>query len=190
MSDDRHRFDPQRKQRLLDPERQAHWDPPAFLSRLGIAPGQTVVDAGCGPGFWTLALAGLAGEQGTVWALDVSQELLDDLAARNPPPQVRLLRADLSRTGLPAGTADLAWLAFVFHEVMPPEGLATELRRIVMPGGRVAVLDWRPDAAGDAGAPRSDRLWPAQVIELLQAAGFARARQTWEDPDSYLVEAG
>jgi hypothetical protein len=33
-------------------------------------------------------------------------------------------------------------------------------------------------------------LWPAQVIELLQAAGFARARQTWEDPDSYLVEAG
>ena len=54
MSDHHHLFDSHLKPMLLDPQREAHWDPPIFLSRLGIEPGQTVLDVGSGPGFWTL----------------------------------------------------------------------------------------------------------------------------------------
>jgi Methyltransferase domain len=95
MSHDERRFDPRHGHRLMSPERQAHWDPPRFLARLGLQPGQTVLDLDCGPGFWTLPLAESVGETGQVWAMDGSQELLDALAARNPPPQVRLQRTEL-----------------------------------------------------------------------------------------------
>jgi ubiquinone/menaquinone biosynthesis C-methylase UbiE len=144
---------------------------------------------GSGPGFWTLPLAEIVGETGLVWALDVSQELLDALAARNPPPQVRLLHTELPQITLPDASVDLAWLALVYHEVEPPEQLVTELLRVVRGGGHVAILDWRPDAESDAGPPRAHRVRPDQVIARLQAAGFMQAVQTWQDTDYYLVEA-
>ena len=183
------RFDPHRQHVLLNPERLAKWDPPRFLARFGLQAGQAVLDLGSGPGFWTLPLAEIVGPTGQVWALDVSQELLDALAARNPPPQVRLLHTELPKIDLPDVSVDLAWLALVFHEVEPPEQLVGELLRVVRNGGRVAVLDWRPDAESESGPPRADRVRPDHLIASLKAAGFAEAEQTWQDTDNYLVEA-
>jgi ubiquinone/menaquinone biosynthesis C-methylase UbiE len=73
MSHDDKRFDPQRQHRLLSAERHTYWNPPQFLSRFDLHPGQTVLDLGAGPGFWTLPLAEMVGATGQVWAVDVSQ---------------------------------------------------------------------------------------------------------------------
>ncbi len=189
MPHDEKRFDPHRQQVLTSAERWAQWDPPRFLARLGVHAGQAVLDLGSGPGFWTMPLAGIVGPTGRVWALDVSQELLEALASRNPPPQVHPLRTELPKIALPDHSVDLAWMAFVFHEVEPPEELARELRRVIKLAGRVLVLDWRPDGQSEKGPPRAHRLTPEQVMTRLREAGFARVAQTWQDVDNYLVEA-
>jgi len=44
MSHDERRFDPKHQHHLLNSERQAHWNPPQFLARFGLRPGQTVLD--------------------------------------------------------------------------------------------------------------------------------------------------
>lgn len=183
---DGHRFDPQRKGVLLSAERYARWAPQEFLSRFDLYHGQSVLDLGCGPGFWTLPLAEKVGQDGLVWALDVSQELLDILAESQPPSQVRLLRSELPRIDLPDDSVDFVWAAFVMHEVVPLEVHAREIRRV---GKRVAILDWRPDAAGESGPPRDHRLQPQVVIDALLAGGFNSALQTWQDDDNYLIEA-
>lgn len=183
------RFDPHRQHMLTSPERLAHWNPPQFLSRFGIQPGQTVLDLGSGPGFWTLPLADIVGPTGQVWALDASQELLDALAAHHPPSQVRMQRAELPQIELGEQSADFAWVAFVFHEVEPPTAFAAELQRVLKSDGRLAVLEWRPDAQSEQGAPRAHRVTPSQVIAWLREAGFADAEKTWQDDDNYLVEA-
>ena len=183
------RFDPQKRQVLLDAQRQAHWNPPHFLARFNLQAGQVVVDLGCGPGFWTLPLAEIVGSAGAVWALDVSQEMLDALTECQPPGHVHTILAELPKIPLTDGTADLVWAAFVYHEVEPPEELATELRRVTRSGGGVAILDWRLDAAADDDPPRQHRVAPQQVIEQLHAAGFQRAAQTWQDDEAYLIEA-
>jgi ubiquinone/menaquinone biosynthesis C-methylase UbiE len=188
MPHDEKRFDPQRMAYLISPERESRWNPNQFVARLGMQAGQTVLDLGAGPGFWTLPLAGIVGPQGIVWALDVSRELLDGLAARNPPPQVRSLQSTLPQIDLPAGVVDFVFGGFVFHEVEPPETLAREVRRVLKPGGHVAILDWRPDAVGDLGPPRYHRLPPERIVSALQAAGFAQTAATWQDDDAYLVE--
>jgi ubiquinone/menaquinone biosynthesis C-methylase UbiE len=183
------RFDPNKRQGLVNTQRQARWDPPRFLTRFDLKAGQVVVELGCGPGFWTLPLAEIVGPTGAVWALDVSQEMLDALTEHQPPEHVYLIRTELPQTQLPEATADFVWGAFVYHEVDPPMQLAAELRRVTRSGGRVAILDWRPDAASDDGPPRAHRVAPQQVIDHLRTAGFQSVALTWQDTDVYLIEA-
>jgi ubiquinone/menaquinone biosynthesis C-methylase UbiE len=189
MSPDDRRFDHHKMHILIDPEREARWDPLRFLSRLAIQSGQSVLDLGSGPGFWSLPLAEIVGVDGTIWALDVSQEMLDLLAERNPPAQVHLLRAELPQIELPTSSLDWVWAAFVFHEVTPPETLASEMRRLLKKNGAVVVLDWRPDAITEVGPPRHHRLSVEQVTKYLREAGFTSVTQNWQDDDTYLLEA-
>ena len=183
------RFDPQKHHALTHAEREAKWQPRALLEHIAVQPGQIALDLGCGPGFWTLPLAEIIGPQGIVWALDVSQEMLDALAERKPPSQVRLLRSELPHIDLPAGSVDLIWGAFVVHEVEPLPGLTIELRRVLRPGGSVALLDWRPDAVHQDGPPLDHRLAPATVNQALQDAGFELFPPDWQHEDGYLIKA-
>ena len=183
------RFDPDNRGKLVEAKRRDRWAPSRFLAQLNLHEGQTVLDLGCGPGFWTLPLAEIVGPAGRVWALDVSEEMLGDLLRRQPPSRVGLLVGELPTIGLSDASVDWIWAAFLFHEVEPPERLAAEMRRVTRPAGRVAVLDWRPDAAGDRGPPRSHRLFVAQLGEYLRASGFATTSRIWQDEEAYLVVA-
>jgi ubiquinone/menaquinone biosynthesis C-methylase UbiE len=189
MSNDR-RFDPKKCEALLSAERWARWNPPAMLAKAGVREGQVALDLGCGPGFWTLPLADIVGPGGQVFALDVSQDLLDALMARNPPSHVVAVRGELPVIDMPDASADFVWAAFVFHEVEEPLTLALEMRRVLRRGGRLAVLDWRPDASSESGPPRKDRLSPEQVCAYLKAGGFLEVNNLWKEDDTYLVTVG
>ena len=188
MTDHERRFNPQKGEKLLSDDRKARWNPPQFLKRLDLQEGLVALDLGCGPGFWTLPLADIVGPEGTVWALDVSQELLDALSQRNPPNQVQLIRNELPTIDLPDSSVDATWAAFIYHE-METDGLAAELRRVVRPNGQVAILDWLPGGGTNSGPPSEHRVRPGQVIKALIQAGFAQVSETWRDSEAYLIEA-
>ena len=188
MTDDR-RFDQNKMHALIGPEREARWQPSEFLKRLSLQPGQSVLDLGSGPGLWTLPLAEIVSADGVVWALDVSQDMLDLLMQRNPPTQVRTLQAELPQIELPTGSLDYIWAAFVLHEVTPLEEMVRQMRRLLNENGVLAVLDWSPSAEGGAGPPSAHRISAATLSKQLLDAGFASVRQTWQDTETYLLEA-
>jgi ubiquinone/menaquinone biosynthesis C-methylase UbiE len=189
MTNHERRFDPKKKDMLVGSKRWNRWNPPRLLALAGVKPGATVVDLGCGPGFWTIPIAEIVGPTGQVIALDVSSDLLAELGKHHPPPQVRLVLGELPTIDLPDKSVDLVWAAFVFHEVEPPSTFAAEMRRVLRPGGTIIILDWRPDAKSVDGPPTKQRFSTEQVSHYLRSAGFELIEIAWQDDDAYLIKA-
>ncbi len=100
-----------------------------------------------------------------------------------------LVQGEATRTMLEDGSVDLAWLANVWHELDNRDATLTEMARVVRPGGRLGILDWRPDVEQPPGPPIAHRVAGADVQASLRARGWEV-----EDPEpagrfSYLVLA-
>ena len=184
MTLDDRRFDHHKMHALTGADRQARWDPPRFLERFDIRPGQTVLDLGSVPvsGRFPSPIKSAHKVRSGLWTS--ARKCWMNLRNRDPPKQVRLLRSELPKIDLPDSSIDWIWTAFVFHEVTPPQELAKEMFRLAKAEGVVAVLEWRPDLLGEGGAPRHHRLSVEQVTGFLRDAGFNSVKKTWQDDET------
>jgi SAM-dependent methyltransferase len=138
-----------------------------------------IVDLGCGTGTQTLDLAELTG--GTVVAVDSHSPFLDRLAeraaTRGLSDRVRPLLADMARTGLPAGSADLVWSEGALYSIGLEPALAV-CHRLLRPGGYLAFTDavWRtnevPASVREVFADYPSMGSASDVLVLLAARGF------------------
>jgi ubiquinone/menaquinone biosynthesis C-methylase UbiE len=186
-----HPFDPSRKHKLDSEERRARMPPEATLRELGLAPGQTVADIGCGLGFFTIPAAEIVGDKGRVYAVDSSEEMLEELRsrlARTGLRNVEVLRSEASSLPLPPGSVSFALLVNVLHEVEEPRRLLEEVRRILQPSGVLGLVDWRKREMPE-GPPAAHRLAEEQVRALLEDAGFEELRSHPVAPEFYAFSA-
>lgn len=115
------------------------------FDRLGLTPGMTVLDAGCGEGRHCLELrrrgCRAVGVDLARWELKRARYLLASLAEEAPEPSAPalILRADTQR--LPFGDAafDRVICSEVLEHVDHPRRAARELARVLKPGGQLAV---------------------------------------------------
>ena len=147
--------------------------------RAGFAPGQTILDLGCGPGYATVDLAHVVGPSGRVIAIDESQKYVDLLKARLWGHEARIvsvLRGDIQRLDLPANSLDGAYARWVLCFVADPEAVLAGVSRALVPGGVLAVQDYFNYRALTL-APRSAAL--GRVIDAVEESWRARGG----DPD-------
>ena len=114
-----------------------------FADAVGIAGGQRVLDVGCGPGALTEELVRRVGASG-VSAVDPSEPFVEECALRNPGVDVRLGKAE--ELPFADGAFDAVVAQLVLHFVSDPAAAASELRRVLRPGGSAAACVW--DFAG------------------------------------------
>lgn len=173
---------------MLRPERRG--SPPAeeTVAYLGIAPGQTVADVGCGPGYFTLPIARVVGPTGLVYAIDTEPSMLDLVASRAATAGVAGIetrRAEPQRIPLDDGVADLSLGALILHDLPDRLHMVRELIRVTRPGGRIAVVEWVPDED----ERRPNRMRPAEVSALFAQASRPVSEVTPLGSGQYLVIA-
>lgn len=110
-----------------------------LLQRLGIEPGNRVLDVGCGPGDITAHIAELVGDKGTVIGIDPSSERIA-IAQEKATPNLSFYEGraeDLSR--FPSASIDVVFVNSTFHWVEDQLGALKEMARVLKPGGRVGI---------------------------------------------------
>lgn len=167
--------DPEYWSKIFDDPGRDAWQKPAEVVRvLGVRSGMTVADLGAGTGYFEPHLARAVGPRGTVLAVEVEPKLvahLRDRAERENTPQVVPILASRDNPRLPAGSVDLVVLVDTYHHIDARVRYFKRLARCLAPGGRVAVIDWRP---GDTpvGPPANHRLPPEHVVKEMEEAGY------------------
>lgn len=109
------------------------------------APGETILDVGCGCGASLIALARVVGETGRVVGIDISEQMLDLARERTRAfPQVECLVADAATHDFSALGADLIFSRFGVMFFGDPVAAFANMKRALKPGGRIVFACWRP----------------------------------------------
>ena len=142
----------ERKNRVCPVERAGSLDnrlrkwvqnPPNILSPF-VREGMTVLDLGCGPGYFTIDLARLVGESGRVIAVDLQEGMLrklrDKIAGTDLEGRITLHQCEPDKIGW-SGQVDFALAFYVMHEIQDQRGLFRELASLLSDAGRALVVE-------------------------------------------------
>src|SRR5215211_2069598 len=118
-----------------------------LLELVAPGPGERVLELACGAGGTGIAAAGLVGRAGEVVLSDVAAEMTAIAAARAAAlglANVRTLTLDLDDLAQPDQADDVVLCREGLMFAFDPAHAVAEIRRVLRPGGRVAVAVWGP----------------------------------------------
>jgi ubiquinone/menaquinone biosynthesis C-methylase UbiE len=156
---------------------------------LDIKEGDTILDAGCGDGFISIAASKLVGKSGKIFAVDIdgySIERLNNEIELNNINNIESIKADISQSlPLDENIIDICLMVNVFHGLVENDEIEKSLReikRMVKEGGTFEIIEFKK-VDSYPGPPKSVRLSPDQVESLLN--GFDFKKQNFFDIGSY-----
>ncbi|MEV6130945.1 methyltransferase domain-containing protein [Streptomyces violaceusniger] len=162
----------------------------AAAARMGLLPGQRVLDVGCGSGRALPALRAEVGDEGVVLGVDLTPAMLTATAAvAGRAALARLLMADACRLPLAAGAVDGIFSAGLINHVPDPTAALCEWARATAPGGVLLLFhpSGRAERAARHGRPLDpdDPLAEENLRPALYAAGWALDR--YEDATRHFL---
>ena len=156
--------------RFLDSDFRRWVQPPdKLIERSGIKPGMMVIDLGCGSGAFTPFVARVVGESGKVYAVDIQPEMLRQLERKLTKVEnqditnIELKQASAYELPFADESIDLVYMVTVLMEIPDRFRALREIRRVLKPGGTLAVTEFLPDP---------DYPWRSTVIKTCQREGF------------------
>lgn len=171
-------FSPSKIPLLEDAGRDTWQKPEEILNALDIKKGQVVADIGAGSGYLTVKLSECVEVDGTVYAVDVQQEMLDYINKRlsnEEGKNVKLVLGNMDDPKLPTGSLDTAILLSTYHEIVHPVDFIKKVKLALKPQGKLAILEFSDESP--IGPPLQVRLPEDLVISELKQAGFTLSQR-------------
>ena len=106
--------------------------------------GHTVLDLGCGPGFFSLAMADMVGEKGRVISVDIQEEMLQILKDKSEraglKSRITLHKAQPDKIGI-SEMVNFALAFYMVHEVPDKMSFLSEVASHLKPNGRFLIVE-------------------------------------------------
>ncbi|MDD9301679.1 MAG: methyltransferase domain-containing protein [Desulfobacter sp.] len=111
-----------------------------------IQPGDTVIDLGCGPGYFSIDMAKMVGDDGRVFAVDIQEQMLSKVAHKsvlnNLTQVVRLHQCTQEEIGLDKKIKANFILAFyMVHETLDQERFFAQVKNLLHPQGSFLIVE-------------------------------------------------
>ena len=139
--------------------------PEVLLGSL-VGEGQTVLDLGCGMGYFSIGMARLVGEKGTVISADLQEQMLERVRARSARAglagRVKTHLCEAHRIGLEI-PVDFALAFWMVHEVPDQSALFKELHALLLPSASLFIVEPKLHVSGAA---------MRETERLAESAGF------------------
>ncbi len=108
------------------------------LTRAGLRSGMRVLDVGVGTGLTAREAAGLVGESGQVTGIDPSSGMMESAIV---PAGVKLLLGSADAVPMASDAVDFVSMGYALRHVTDLSQAFREFRRVLVPGGRICVLE-------------------------------------------------
>ncbi len=148
-----------------------------LVANLPLEPDADIADIGAGTGYFSFRMARRVPE-GTVYAVDIQQEMLDLIALRQAEGEasnVTPVLGTIRDPGLAPESVDLILLVDAYHEFSHPWEMGQAMARALRPGGYLILVEYR---AEDPAVPikRLHKMSEQQARREMQALGLSWAR--------------
>jgi ubiquinone/menaquinone biosynthesis C-methylase UbiE len=159
---------------LEDPARDAYQKPEEVLAALDLRQGEVVADIGAGSGYFTLRFARAVGEEGRVYAVDVSPDMVRHLNRRLRDEGVRnvvTVLADPDDPLLPEHSVGRFVIVNTWHHVEDRPDYLAKMKRALRPGGQVVHIDFQKRDL-PVGPPTSMKIARSDLVAQMEEAGY------------------
>lgn len=114
-----------------------------ILKEVGIKAGFQILDYGCGPGAYIVAVAELVGKEGKIYALDaypLAVKMVQEIVSKKRLKNVVTILSDC-QTGLPDNILDVVLMYDTLHSLNNANCVLDEIHRILKPDGVLSLTD-------------------------------------------------
>ena len=166
--------------------------PQKNVLQMGIVEGMKVGDMGAGSGHYAIALSGLVGPQGRVYAIDIQKEVLTHLQGTLEQKNIKnvdTICGDIEKPGgtmLRAHILDAVVLSNVLFQIENKQAVVDEIKRVLISGGKLLVSDWAGSYSGMG--PASEHIVTENAAEkLFITGGFHKVKSYRSGPHHYSI---
>jgi ubiquinone/menaquinone biosynthesis C-methylase UbiE len=186
-----HKFDVNNRHKLDNEKRRAALPPHETLIRLGYKEGADLADIGCGIGYFTIPAAKIGGNSAKIFAVDVSQIMLQEVENRANEASINniiTIKSDECKFNLKSDSVSFVLISLVLHEIDEKEMFIKEATEALKSAGTIALIEWQMVENGN-GPPLVERISFESMTELLTKVCYQNIAKIDIGEDYYGITA-
>lgn len=146
------------------------------LKKIGFTEGLTLCDIGAGTGIFSFEAANISSQ--LIYALEISEEMIQLLESRKKErnvPNIEVRKVESVTLPMESSSCDMALMVTVLHEIEEKITMLQEIKRMLKPGGRVAIIEFHKKES-QIGPKASYRLSLEEVEQMGSKEGMKKIK--------------